>query len=236
MTPSAGRRGRRPLQRSARLLLIANGTAACGQAALRMVRKLLLAGVRVAPERSGQIRLRAISRHSRRFGCPGHSRHPKTTFSSPWVSSAKYSAPASVSSSRVRNPHSTRSRAGPRCGRSPRPHCCHRRTARRRRPLRQGAPSGPRVPSGAGFVGTSGRAPRTTSNRSASKYRATTARANSSALLENTAIRTPAASAGPAAPAYRGTAPSCRACARRRPYQTRPASRPAAPGCGSLRG
>ena len=39
-----------------------------------------------------------------------------------------------------------------------------------------------------------------------------------------------------ATPAYRGTARSCRACARRRPYQTRPASRPAAPGSGSFRG
>ncbi len=93
-----------------------------------------------------------------------------------------------------------------------------------------------RVPSGAGFVGTSGRAPRTISNRLASKYRATTARANSSALLENTAIRTRRLSAGPAVSVCRGRARSCRAYARRILCQTRPAWRPAGPGCGSRRG
>ena len=189
LDPSAGRRGRRPLQRSARLLLIANGHG--GLWAGRPTHGPYTLLPRNGPVKS---RLRAIFRHSRRFGCPGHSLTPKQPFPTPGY-------PRPGTRPRLRSaprgsgtPTAPRSRAGPRCGRSPRPHCCRRRTAHCRRPRRQGAAIRAQRPLGvrASWARRAARRARPQTGR-LSKYRATTARANSSALLENTAIRTPAA-------------------------------------------
>ena len=229
MTPPRGVGDAAPYNDPQGFSLSQTGTAACGQAALRMVRKLL---PRNGPVKS---RLRAISRHSGVSGALVTHVTPKQPsptpgYPRPNILPRLRSAPRGSGT-----PTAPRSRAGPRCG-GLHVHIAVTDVQHTAVGLDAKVRHQARVPSGAGFVGTSGSAPRTTSNRSASKYRATTARANSSALLENTAIRTPAAFSRASSAAYRGTARSCRACARRRPYQTRPASRPAAPGCGSLRG